>query len=740
VNVAPETIHQVSKPIIIEDPATNGTLGIKQSIEDFLARPYLAATPTLTTSNVANDVLWSNDIWTMLLANPVWSPKLSGFGMISATAVITIQVNASAFNAGGLLVHFIPNFAQNSASHTGRANLISKSQQPGVIMNVAVTKELIFDIPFISPCKKVHLQENQMDWGRVYISVFSPFTSGAASPISAPISVWLSFKDVVLSNPVIANGNVRPGQRGRIKASKIPHPTEQEKGPISKTLSAVSTMAATLASIPTLTAIAGPVSWFTNVAAGVATAFGWSKPLNDNFGSRCINGQHFGASNCNGVDNSLPLGLFADNKLRVMTDLGGTNQDEMSINYIKGIWSYFDFFQLKTTDVPGLLYSRTLSPASFSATRAGNPSLTIYQHTTISFLARLYKYWRGGIEIKFRIFKTGLHTGRFIVAYAPTYANITPTLAQTASLHRVIVDITETNEICFVLPYAALSDYLLNTQNWGKFYVYSLNPLRGPDSVSSTVNVTMEVRGAPDLEFQVPYNEHTQPILAQSGGDEVDDLCIPLGADQSNQIAGASQYAIGEQSTSLLQLLKRYSFFKVPTENFAAAGIMRLNPYHTECIRFNTTNAIIPDMGEDMLTLLSSCYAYMRGGIRIRIVNNQSTSAYSAFLDNNTWTASWIYSVGQAVNTTKNFFLSPYHQTCESGGMSVQIPWHGRTYAKLNKLRGDTSPTTDTPMVSLGVEIIGPAANRPELRFYRAVADDFQLSYFIGVPEMSQLP
>lgn len=740
INVAPDAVHRDVAPVKIEDPTIVATTGVRQDIEQFLAKPLLVTTFNFGTASVANSQLWSEDVSTLLKSNPIWMNKIAGFGNIKATASFMIQANPSPFNAGGLLVHFIPQYSHAVATHAGRYSLMAKSQQPNLIMDINTTKEVVFDIPYIAPVKAYNISSNNYDWGRLFITVFSPFTAGSAAPTSCSVSVWLSFKDIELTNPVVPQGNIKRGQRGSVKPfGGKPHPSEQEKGPVSKILSAVSIMAGTLSTIPTLTPIAGPVSWFTNIAAGVATSFGWSKPLDDNFSGRCTMGAHFGAPNCNGSDNSQPLGLFADNKVRVMTSLGGTDEDEMSINYIKSVPAFFGSFQLSTSNLQSLIFTQSIGPIGFQQAVTINGQNTL-RMPPITFLGKIFNYWRGGICVRFHMFKTPMHTGRIMVAFQPRPSFTSPTIAQTANLHRAIIDISEGSEFCLTFPFTMNQDYLDTDDVSGDFYVYALNPLRGPDNVSPVVNVTMEVFGAPDLEFQCPATNRVAPILAQSGGGDPQGefMCETMGSQGiSNSIAGAAQYTTGEHVTSLLQLLKRYVRFKTPAFAFSANGVLRFNPFSTEYFSSTSTTLVAPSMGYDYMSLFACLYAFQRGGVRIRIINTSSPNSWVSWIETPSRIATSTFRPSEAAGHPDSHFSAPFSTICNHGGFSVQVPWYNRLYASIVRGFIPAADTNDLPQITLAIENRGDFANKPvRIDMYRAAADDFQFAYFIGVPDL----
>lgn len=738
-----------SNAVVIEDPTHSGTTGSRQDISQFLEKPFLVTTLNFGVSNLRNDVLYSSDVLPLIKSNPVWMNKIAGSGNIRATVVITVQVNSSPYNAGGLLLHFLPNYTHSVNMYQTRNSLRTRSQQPGIRMDIVTDKELTIEIPYCAPTYYCNMSSGLFDWGRFFLTVWSPFTSGAASPTSCSVSIWMHLRDVELANPIVAQSGVRKGQRGSVVAYKGVHPSEQERGPVSKVLSATSTIASTLATIPSLTTLAGPVAWFTNVAAGVASSFGWSKPLNDNFGGRMIKGPNFGAPNCNGLDQSQPLGLFADNKVRVMTGLGNDGEDQMSINYLKSRTSYGGSFTLSYSDTQTTVFSTQLYPYSFDLTTSGgvNGTTQIYvqQLTTIGFLAKLFTLWRGGITVRFHFHKTQFHTGRILIAFAAEGG--IPTLASSAYLHRAIIDLSEGNEVCLTFPYTLVQDYITTDDSIGSFSVIVLNPLRGPDSVASSIDVTMEVCGAADMEFQIPRNGPLNPIVAQAGGDEEAPdnlLCQNIGGSTVPQnISGSSQYCVGEHVTSLLQLCKRYTRWAIPASMWTASGVVRIAPFVTQAYQMVASTGVLtnPTVGGDYIDLISGLYTYQRGGVRFRIMSAVSSNAWSTWIESSirgNLTCNIVANEGQP--NQRQAYVSKFVQPGSEGGLSVQIPAYGKYYTRLCRYTRATDDlyAPDTPPVCLAIESIGgPGANPSTIMVSRAAADDFQFSNFIGVPDMT---
>lgn len=754
-NVATDALVLKNSPATVEDPAVTGVIAPMQGITQFLQKPILITNFNFGVTNLRDDQLTYFDILPALRDNPIWFDKIKGAAHVRGTAIVTLQANPAPYNAGGLIMSFIPNYADNPTFHTGRNFLTARTQLPHIKMDISTTKEITMEIPYTAPTKYCNITNSEYDWGRVFVNVMSPFRTGAGTPTSIPISMWLSFENFETEVAIVPQGGVRKGQRGRVSAYDKT-PSEQELGPVSRVLGAVSTIAKTLSGVPLLAPLTGPVAWFTNVAAGVATSFGWSKPLLDDAGNRMVQVTHYGAPNCNGKDLSQSLALFADSKVRVMSGLGREDVDEMSINFLKTIPAYQSFITLDVNDSAGqLLYSQPVAPGFFSSLATlTNDTATeqVLRCSPISFLARMFKLWRGSLNCRMHIYKTQFHSGRIIVSFVPGPPAAPPSVQQTSYLHRAIIDLNEGNEACFSFPYTNTKDYIDTASPSGTVYIHVLNPLRAPESVATTVDMTFEWFGGDDLEFQMPRIKYTQPIVAQMGGENgeatnaPDNLvCESIGhSTLQSEVQGASQYCIGEHVTSLLQLLKRYTAFYIFTDDTPVDDdILKFYPYSIAPQILLTGGRTEPDPGGDYLSLFASLYQYSRGSVRIRRMCTPSDG----------YTMSWLHTEGAVPQTVVSGnnppysdanlgFVSPYTIPNRQGGFSLQVPSYNKTYARLNRYyasAGSGGPIRDdNPQFSVALQTVAPIP--ASITYSRAAADDFQMMYFLCIPELSVAP
>lgn len=701
------------------------------TIADFMAKPHVVSTGVFTPSSLANDVIASFSVSTVIYTNPLWINKLRGYSLWRGTAVVRVQVNASPFHAGLLLLHFLPQY-KDMTRHYSRHNfnLQTKTQQPSLVFDIQ-DSEATFRIPYVAPTSYFRTSTGKDDWGSFFLTSYSPLATGATSPQSVDYTIWLSFEDFEVEGPT-AQMAVRKGQKGSSKGYVVRNPTEAESRPVSQALGYVSKAATSLTSIPILAPFAGPVAWFTNALSGAASAFGWSKPTDDTSHLKMSQDPHMYSTNSNGFDMSAPMGLLADGKLAVHPDVSGVVEDEMSLNFIKTRPAFGRSYEWTSTD-SGLIITQPIEPKMMS-TVSVSPTATTF--TPVGFLANLFRFYRGSLKIRFRFVKTPFHSGRLLFTFDPVAAP--GSVDATDYTFRTIVDIRETREVVLSFPYMQNTQYVdqLLQGNMGTMRVYVLNELRFPPTVASSVQVIMEAFAGDDLEFHWPTTIDTEPILAQGPDDEpIVDSYIGE-ADPVALDPGASMYCTGELVLSLNQLLKRF----VPVKRADVLNeVGTIRPFFLGALRSDGAVSVTdPRLGGDYISLFASMFAYMRGGVRLKVLASGSGTLVRAgyfpgapLVAVVTSTASTLQKVTSYNSQTAG--LSTVLQLMpQRGGCTVQIPYQATTPFVSTKF--DTQNTYEGDLQACFSYRMSGTVASDDLYIYRAAADDFQFSYFLGAP------
>jgi len=544
-------------------------------------------------------------------------------------------------------------------------------------------------------------------------------------------------------------------------------------GPLTEGLNAISKVAGSLSSVPVIGPICDTASWVTRALSGVASIFGWSKPQNGNV-SMIISRQYDrNAATSDGLDPSYPLALISDNKLAMSDELSIRSEDEMSFTFLKAIPTWYNNFTWTTSQTSGTRLaidisgatSTVVKPSAFeipftTATHAAHSASGVTS-PPFAFLQRQFALWRGSICVNLKFAKTQFHSGRLQVTFTP-YMN-TPTLPdlnQSVFALREIVDIRSGDEICFRLPYLINYNYLDNTGNIGTFTVTVLNELRAPPTVSDTVDVMCWVHACEDYELQVPApgSHGLTPLIPQSGlvvEETIGNMpSKPLNIDYAMQ-------SIGETFTSIKQLLNRWTMVSIRSSYISSGNSLAIWPYFSEAVAVatDTGGLLAPNAGADAFSAFRCLYAFYRGSVRLKVnltadaTPSNPVPAYLCLMPNlvargtnviqnsialpsassHDYTTGSAYSlIGVAIADAAVGQVSAIAPYLAEMKMSLSIPQFATTnasIANLDKVSSDPSQ----PIATLSFNALG---NFATYALERSCGDDFQFSYFIGVPPL----
>lgn len=671
--------------------------------------------------------------WNYVSGTNLWIEKLTGFYGVRGTLCLRLTINGTPFHSGRLRLCYYPDASSSNNKYRSHTfNFISLSQLPGVEIE-ANESSVELKIPYVTVSRFIELTSSKRTWGRIFVAVAAPLATGPDGIQSVNCRLWAWMEDVELFGQT--HQFVTQGPRKRLA------PADAEGTPVASFLAGSARAVGSLSGIPTIAAYAGPTAWALNLASGVAAAFGWSKPNSKASVARVTNNPTAVLANCNGEDPSHMLSLDADAKLRTITDVAPSGQDEMSINFIKRQWSYLSVFTYSTgSSLTDPIYELSFVPQNLGLFIS--PTLNFI--TPVAYLARMFAFYRGGVEVKIKFAKTALHRGKLQVSYVPGPVPATNTLSQAAYLHRTVIDLAEGGEICIAFPYMLPVDYMETSIPFGRMYVHAVTGLNCPETVSPNVQCSVYVRAMDDMHFVQPMTSNlipfNDPIVTQGPNDlvntgEIDCNTVGDAVDPNMDVAFAESSA-SEVVTSVAQLLKRFVHIGLP---FTGFGYFRFYPWANKG-RF----AVAGDaMDTSYHSYVMSPYAFFRGGVKLKLTLNNGlvTSSDAQKLSRiNAWFrptgVNNIFTMSPAVpdpNTDDRGYLAETEAFGTATALIVQVPYQNAWRMAPNRLYNLASevPGFDQPrgaVVASAPSGVGGLA--------RAYADDFQLLFFVGLPMM----
>ncbi len=784
------TFHSDENPLDVKfykhvdintDLLTSSADGMAHDIKAFLGRPVQVVTGTWASTDLAGTIISTIQLPKDPLTLAMSKAKVSGFYGFRAKAVVRLQVNANRFQMGRLFMNFFPQ-AEQSVNRFAAAseNLVFFSQLPRVDYDASSDTEVILEVPYINNQLYYNLQDDTGKMGTISLVVYSPLDA-ASGELSANYNIWVHFEDIHLEYPVIPTGSfvaqsgvdtttgvgqvlgVDESTQTMARPIRIRDPSTNEQiqfgnGPVSGFLGKVARVADDLIDVPMLTWIAAPVSWAAALGSKIASAFGFSNPLNNHAVNTVSQMPMARSMNCSGFDNSYNMGLFEDNAVEILPGFAGTDVDEMAFSYPLSIPTYFETFTWADTDALGTrLYLKSLGPSDFTYSEniSFNSTTVASQITTpLSFIASFFKEFKGSIRLTFKVVKTEFHSGRLMIAFIPgDVANGSITYANTQFVHKEILDLRLTNQVTLTCPFVATRPYLPITSHYGKLAIFVVNELRHPDTVPNTLPILVEVSADKDMEFAVPV-ETTYELISNYTISEdlleaqVADLKPVVKTSIANVLPGTHQIGsakvvsdnhssakacIGEKVVSFRQLLKKsVPYYCYQTDNTHYYNAVRVNA-NVQPARNATswTTNFYPDY----MQLVGSLYSYQRGSIRIKAYNKIYTPENRfALLQDVSSTTETITPITTGYNppvVKSSNNVMPFAE--------LQVPFYSYFHSQLitTAVKGVTTWDYDQQ----GSNILAYKSTLPtiDIILFRQAGEDFSMGFFLGTQRIIPL-
>nr|ULF99868.1 MAG: hypothetical protein 2 [Cripavirus sp.] len=764
--------------------------GRTHNIISFLERPLMMTTAAWAVATAPGTVLQSYELpWDMLFKD-MYKTKVDRFYGFRADCMIRVQVNSQPFQAGRLLLSWIPayrylgNKQQYYASSTTSAATNVKflpaiTGSPHVDLDLSTCTEATMCVPYISPYSFSELTNGIGSMGRFQLVVYSPL-SDVSGTGTVDYTVFMNFKNIQLRYPtgLPLTATAQVGSEAVEEAGGA--------GIVTSTASAISTALGAVTDIPGISQFAQPALWISRGIADVARQFGWSKPTS-------IEAPHVTKlsttrfmANSDGVDTSHMLSLLSTNALETDASLFRTNVDEMSLSHVTRTPSYYTRFSWSTSSAAGsVLFSAPITPNFYRHTI----SATQYAPTTLAYTSAAFRQWRGGINFTFKFVKTKFHSGRVRIIYVPgDYSNGTalPSNFDIDANYSTIVDLRSDTDVEFNVPFVAIQQWLLvdnafpgtartNFFSTGNIYMVVLNELRAVSTVQGSIDILTEVGAAADFELSIPRLPSIYPsdvtfpppapaatnivdklIKAAAQVGESEGLMAPQEVVQavgavtpsltSNEVTGTNYVGgaitVGEKASSIRQVVKR--FHKVYSD--AANGNLITGSYQIQPSKVNSplsSGTTLP-RSIDMYDYFSYLYAFFRGSFRFKVLpyDSQIFAARIRLLPEQLLTAG--ASPVDFVNSLQPEYFTAadvYMPRNIEGVFEFQVPHYSR-YPILPIIAGGNINSdlfqrnfTEVDLSTSGTVVL---TDRTRVAVYRAVGDDFSFNQLLGAPFVSQ--
>lgn len=758
--VAVTPIHHVT---LLDRLKPNNRLDMNY-IAEWFAKPFRLQSGVFQATDTANTFApfsYPRDI----INDTYYAEKIKGFRYWRGDCTMTLQVNASKFCAGIYKLLYIPYYGHISANNTSNwyqmhsFTSYQRSQNPGVIIDIARETSVSFKIPFVGPMTGIPFgasMDNGYNLGYLRLVPFSPYNTGSGQDSTCGYTLWASFENVELFTPAGPQSGVTPAVNEQ-KSKNI--------GPVQSVATGLRDTAVSLSAVPALTPFAAPAAFFLDITSKVASSFGWSKPPNLDVETKVVRDVMYNNNHFNSSDNSRILSLDEKNMVEILPGFAGTDVDELN----------FEVFLSRPTLIDKFLWTTSDSANTIITTKAVTPNvfrndivdgLTVTSYTPMSYMCNLFNYWRGDIYYKFQFVTTTMHSGRMAFFFFPIIedaVSLSPVVNAQYAFRR-IVDLRETNEVTIAVPFTAVSQYrrtydtgLTNASAIGLMEVYIVDELVCPNTAPLSVEVLVWSWAGPGFEFAVPKGNTLVPVMGQA--------IVPTpqsGVDflgNSNPIydetCEASRKCIGERVTSLRQLLRTckpmqrtvtsYSGNSAAVRPFVAPIAVRAAGATTES-----------SYQGDLYTQLLSMFALSRGGVRLKLIPDGGASAVfkenfimlheksNGGFDINSDLRFSSFEVGYFGSNNNENNIWPganviFTDTATRFGFEVAVPFYcqfmSRSNSQLISADRNGNGAPDNRMGSCDYLIFNTGGSL--ISIMRGGADDFNLGQFVSIPPMT---
>ena len=789
VDVVENTMKQFSTTVFVDDADTvqrdeshvdhmdpsflvnNDTQAVEQRLIDFLSKPIVINASTFSTSDTYTFFNSYSQPFGAFTSAPgaMWLNKLIGYFGIRMDMRFRIVVNANRFQQGRYCIGWVPlggatkttsNLKNIAFNNMHMHTIVQRTTVPHVELDLATQTSAELLVPFAStqtfwPLSSAISGQDNSCLGYVNIYPYSPLVAPTGST-TCGYTLYLSLENIKLF------GAASP-QAGLSKKEV----SNKMNGPVSGVASSISKGFKEFANIPLLSDFATPVSWIADRVANVASIFGWSKPTQGESFPKMMILNAPGHTNTDGDSDARALSYTATPGVEMPRGISGTDYDEMDFSFITRKYANFSVnTTIDNTMGPGaIVFTDQVTPLKYIQSVGG----AFDNYLPCGFVQAFFRFWRGSMKYRFKFVKTEFHSGRYAICFYPkdelSYS------ADSYYVNRHIIDLRETVEIEVIIPYISRFPWTPTGTSIGTITIEAVDILTYPASVSSSVNVLVEIAGGDDLEFAVPDSTYVMlPATAAPQADAGDKtnkhLSVTIG--NSSVVANpviASGTSIGDKVTNFRSYLKRFHPLG-PMDKSAGNTVTRPNGNTISIVpdaisAIGTPNPTYPYVQADPVSSIGSCYLFWSGGVRVRDVLNFSVTTTPALsTTSNIITATTTPGGG----TVAYPYISKYsqifsninqHTVIQSGNLNntitVEIPQYTPTLTRniadciiyqqastptyyQYQSQGSTTNLVVNMNSPMGLGTASTEAGFDLHNLYRSFADDGTFGCFISIP------
>jgi hypothetical protein len=446
--------------------------------------------------------------WDSFLKSPTVARKIANYKLIRGKLNVKFVINGSPFLYGKLLAAYHPLYSVDDFAPKNKADHICRlSQRQHVYLNPTTSSGGELTLPFFWPYNAVHIP--LAEWTNLGIVTLFPISTlkhaaGEVPNCTITIFAWMSGAE--LMQPTASIGNY-VGQMG-----------ESSKKVVSKTATAVGSIAGTLANAPVIGPYARATEEVATKLGRIADLFGFSKPrgTHDFMDARQRNIGTLATTNDKDTCRTLTLDVKNETTIDPRT-VGLEGTDEMSIPFLCSREALITRFSWDVSDAPDKELLR-IPVTPYIRSTFNTDGTTDLPHC--AYIASFFKYWRGSMEYRIMVNASNFHRGKLRIRYEP-YGSTVDNGQDYNVVQSEILDLSEMHDHKVSVGWGSDRNYLKVTSAFftprrpgdgvdlkshnGTLIISVANNLTVPDETSETsVEILVGVNAGQDIEFAVP--------------------------------------------------------------------------------------------------------------------------------------------------------------------------------------------------------------------------------------------
>lgn len=660
--------------------------------------------------------------------------KLRGFVGFSGTFNIKLTWNTDPTMLGMFLVAYVPPGCGVPTGTSAFGKQTFYSGCPHVIVNIAETTSAILSIPYVGESNVIPLYPTQVPLdlsnrrylGNIHIVPIIALAS-ALSPNAINMSLFINIENLKTYGvqPRTAVVEASAALAGIVEATRKSKIVSSTFGNISKYLNANHD-----------TGFVGGLSraggWAFGAASKISDLLGWSKPLDVQNLLGVVQLPYRDLYTCDTTFVGAKASHNYDQGISDL-DLSGRSVDEMTIaaivdrpNIIPNVSDIQDptighMSMAKSFPEGTLIGSIPIGPDSYQVVSTDS-SYVYTSSTQISYISKLFEFWRGAIRIYVRPVCTKFHSARIRVVFIPgdkvTDTEMIINTMQYTYAH--VVDIRDANTYDVEIPFVHTFPWRRTGNSIGYLYFFVENPLIAPENVSDTIYFPLFVSGGQDFELTVPIIKHVgvpSPVLSIAHVESYEGMAniVNMAPNTTSDSVTAHSMSIGDPVRSMRAVLKRFW----PAGSF---GTNITKFYLSSEPSSRHVSASPTNLQRDLTMFTTWLYGFHRGGMRWYAQNYypaRISTVSQVTSDSFTETG-----VGQSQDS--NIQLVQTITLGATDTAKIEIPYYNPSVCVNHWIRGNTN--------SSGLLYDYWTGATTGSVFCRALADDFSFGFLVGAP------